>query len=522
MFRSRRGGSASVARMPLACSTVAGRGRFGVVGVLSLGAAVLALAVLVGLTLTGNSANAAFPGTNGKIACQGSLNRAGSNPAGGTTFGIFTINPDGSQFTQLTNNGGAPAGQQDPDDLAPNYSPDGKKIVFDSVRSGGDDIYTMNADGTDVRRLTFAIGADGAAHWSPDGRQIVFSSARVQDQFDVYRMNADGSAQTRLTFNPLNDGRASWSPDGTRIAFETTRKSATDPAEGPFNGEIATMNPDGSDVTVLTDTKSPVSHRSTRWSPDSRQIAFESNRAEPGPPTTASNTDIYKMNRDGSGVTRLTTNAGTPGIAGSANDNLPQFSPDGTKIVFDSGRNRESVPAGTAQPNPTEVYTMNADGSGQTRITNSPGTDSRCDWQPIPRPAATPPVYPTPPFSYPRPPVTPPVAGKLRTSLTLKARPRRDRRPPFRFAFSGRVRVPSGANRASVCGGRVRLVVKKRRRTVARGTARVSRRCTYRKRITIRSTRRTGRRKARLRVNARFGGNAALKASKRSTTVRIF
>jgi len=66
------------------------------------------------------------------------------------------------------------------------------------------------------------------------------------------------------------------------------------------------------------------------------------------------------------------------------------------------------------------------------------------------------------------------------------------------------------------------LVLKKRRRTVARGTALVSGRCTYRKRITIRKTRRTGRRKARLRVNARYGGNASLKASKRSTTVRIF
>ena len=160
---------------------------------------------------------------------------------------------------------------------------------------------------------------------------------------------------------------------------------------------------------------------------------------------------------------------------------------------------------------------MNAsDGSDQRRLTNAPGSDAGCDWQAIPRPATVyPPVYP--------PVVQPPPRGKHRTSLTLRAQPRRDRRPPFRFTFSGRVRIPGGVSAASVCGGRVRLVLKKGRRTVARGTARVSRRCTYRKRITIRGTRRTGRRRARLRVTARFGGNAFLSsAPRRSTTVRIF
>ncbi len=520
MFRSRRGGSTSDARVPDICSSVAGRGRFGAVSGLLLGGAALALAVWVGLTFAGASAQAAFPGTNGKLACQGSINRAGSNPAAGTTFGIFTINPDGSGRTLLTNNGGAAPGQQDPDDIEPAYSPDGKKIAFDSLRSGGSELYIMNADGTDVKRLTFSIGDDAAPHFSPDGRQIVFTSGREGGQFEVYKMNVDGSAQTRLTFNPGVDGRASWSPDGAKIAFETGRKSATDPADATsFNREIATMNPDGSGVTVLTDTLSPVIHRSTRWSPDGSQIVFDSNRDSPGP-TPPSNNDIYKMNRDGSGIKRLTTNAGN-GLPGTAFDQLAQFSPDGTQIVFDSNRNRDPEPAPNGTAN-AEVYIMNADGGGERRVTNAPGTDQRCDWQTIPRVAAVPPTYydiPKPPV---KPPVNPPAGGKLRTSLTLKARPKRDRRLPFRFTFSGRVRIPSGVSRASVCGGRVRLVVKKRRRTVARGTARVSRRCTYRKRITIRNTRRTGRRKARLRVNARFGGNASLKASKRSTTVRIF
>ncbi len=161
---------------------------------------------------------------------------------------------------------------------------------------------------------------------------------------------------------------------------------------------------------------------------------------------------------------------------------------------------------------------MNATNGGDVRrLTEALGFDGRCDWG---RPAGPP--GSTPPPAGPQAPVNP-RGGKFRTSLTLKARPRRDRRLPFRFTFSGRVRIPSGVSRASVCGGRVRLVVNKgARRTVARGTAKVSKRCNYKKRVTIRTARRPGRRKARLRVSARFGGNSALKGSKRSTTVRIF
>jgi len=507
MVRLRRGGSASVAREPFISIFAAGRGRFG--AVLSLGSGVLALAVVVGLTLTGATAQAAFPGTNGKIACHGPGDRTLPSPDT-DDFEVFTINPDGSGRSLLTNNGpfiipgDSTSGRVQ--DLAPAFSPDGKKVAFDSARFGSPELFSMNADGTDVKRLTVAPADDTAAHWSPDGSQIVWGAMR-DGQYEVYKMNADGTGQTRLTTNLGNDGRPSWSPDGTKIAFETTRPNT--PAETNPNNEIATMNPDGTGITMLTDTQSPVVHRSTRWSPDGSQILFDSNRAQPGP-TPPSNNDIYKMNKDGSGLTRLTTNAGN-GLPGTATDQLPQFSPDGTKIVFDSNRDRDPAPA----PANPEVYTMNPDGSDQTRVTNSPGTDARCDWQPIPRPVVAPPTYPKP--------NPPPPAGKHKTSLTLNAKPRRDRRPPFTFTFSGRVRIPGGVSAAAVCGGRVRLVLKKGRTTVARGNANVSKGCTYRRRIAIRGTKRTGRRRARLRVTARFGGNASLSSSAgRSTTVRIF
>jgi len=306
-----------------------------------------------------------------------------------------------------------------------------------------------------------------------------------------------------VTTNPAQEGRPAWSPDGTKLLFTSSR-------DGNF--EVYMMNPDLGEpggVTQVTRTDQPVQNTMPQWSPDGKRITFASSRDAPGGPSlNDDNLEIYKMNADGSDPRRLTDSATNDPATGinEAFDERPSYSPDGTKIVFNSRRTGDA-----------EVYTMNAaDGSGLTRLTNTPGFDLRCDWAQVP-PAT---VYPPVPVT---PPVTPPRRAKHRTSLTLNARPRRDRRPPFRFTFSGRVRIPRGVSAAAVCGGRVRLVLRKGRRTVARGAARVSRGCTYRRRIAIRGTRRTGRRRARLRVTARYGGNASLSSSsRRSTTVRIF
>src|SRR5436305_10206918 len=82
-------------------------------------------------------------------------------------------------------------------DSYPMFSPDGKKIAFESNRSGNFEIYTMDIDGAHIKQLTNDTAFDGTPAWSPDGKQIVFASERDSDP-EIYIMNVDGSNQKRL------------------------------------------------------------------------------------------------------------------------------------------------------------------------------------------------------------------------------------------------------------------------------------------------------------------------------------
>src|SRR5215204_787912 len=130
----------------------------------------------------------------------------------GVDYQIYTMEPDGTNQTQLT---GGPGGR-----ARPSFAPDGTRIVFDSFTgSGNPDIYVMNADGTNTIRLTNHTGHDYQASFSPDGSKIVFLSDR-DGKLEVYVMNADGTDQARLTDNDCQEQEPSFSADGSKILVE--------------------------------------------------------------------------------------------------------------------------------------------------------------------------------------------------------------------------------------------------------------------------------------------------------------
>lgn len=256
-------------------------------------------------------------------------------------FEIYVMNSDGTSQTRLTTNSAH--------DRQAVWSPDGRRIAFMSERDGNREIYVMNADGSGIVRLTNDPVNDPAEDkqpaWSPDGLRIAFASDR-DGNFEIYTMDAtDGGNLVQLTHTQTDtiNLTPTWSPDGGRIAFGRGVQGG--------NWDIYSMNTDGTGEKKLTD--NPADDEMSSWSPDGSRIAFISERDE--------NFEIYVMDADGSNQTRLTTNP--------AKDLAPRWSPDGKRIVFDSelAGNRE-------------LYAINADGSNQVRLTYSVGSDVEASW----------------------------------------------------------------------------------------------------------------------------------------------
>jgi Tol biopolymer transport system component len=227
------------------------------------------------------------------------------------------------------------------------------KIAFNSDRNGDTEIYVMNADGSGQTNVSHGPGdiTDGA--WSPDGSRIAFTSDRGGNR-DIYVVNADGSGLTNVSNDPCGafllgwypDGLAGWSPDGSRIAFASGLTygggSNPPPGVGDCVSTIKVVNADGSGLTNLTNGLAAYSFGA--WSPDSSRIAFASRRG--------GNWDVYVVNADGSGLTDLSNNPGY--------DSGPAWSPDSSRVSFISECKTVGGKLG--------LYEVNADGSGLTYL----------------------------------------------------------------------------------------------------------------------------------------------------------
>jgi len=211
------------------------------------------------------------------------------------------------------------------------------RIVFHSERDGDAEIYVANADGSDPVRLTFHSAVDQDPDVSPDGRRILFTSNRTGDE-DVFVVGIDGGEPTNLTSSPARDGWARWSPDGRRIVFHSER-------DGDL--ELYTMNADGSDVTRVTER--PGADMFPEWWPDGGRILFRRD------------VDLWASKADGTEAVRFTAQ---PEL-----DQMPSVSPDGLRIAFMSLRDGYC-----------SIFVMNADGSDQRNMTPKGEGDAGEAW----------------------------------------------------------------------------------------------------------------------------------------------
>jgi len=247
---------------------------------------------------------------------------------------IVIMEWDGHNLLQLTRNGSI--------NLNPDFSSDGREIIFSSYKRGNPDLYRRALSNTVEVLLSNRKGLNITGAWSPDGSRIALSLSKDGNS-EIYTIARDGSNPTRLTINPAIEVSPTWSPDGSQLAFVSDRLGKP---------QIFVMNADGGNVRRLTTSGSYNVNPS--WSPKGDKIAYA--RMQGGA------FQIFTINSDGTGDTQLTT------VGSSEN---PTWSPDGRLLAFSSKRGGVEA-----------IYVMRSDGTGQTRVSQSKGFSTQPTWSP--------------------------------------------------------------------------------------------------------------------------------------------
>jgi Tol biopolymer transport system component len=302
------------------------------------------------LTFSGENAEAYFSADGKQLIFQATREGQGCDQ-------IYTMNVDGSNVKMISNGEGRTTCSY--------FFPENKRVLYSSTHLGDKkcpprpdfsrgyvwavyptyDVFTANADGSNVKQLTSTPGYDAETTITLDGKRLVFTSMRDGD-LDIYTMDADGKNVRRLTNELGYDGGPFWSYDGKQIVYRAHHpKTDKDKAEymsllkdnliRPTVLEIFVMNADGSNKRQVTNNGK--ANFGPYFFPDGKRIIFSSNLDDAG----GRNFDLYKINVDGSGLERITFN--------QTFDGFPMFSPDGKKLVFASNRN-------AAKPGDTNIF----------------------------------------------------------------------------------------------------------------------------------------------------------------------
>jgi Tol biopolymer transport system component len=288
-------------------------------------AVALPLAVLFTLRLGDHPG----PGANKTNAAHGGLDPELVYTRGSQ---IWLMTPDGSDQHPVTSTGVS--------GFDPSWSPDGTQIVYVS----GTRIMVMDADGGDPRPFPVPGGQPVSARWSPDGSSIAYDDAIPSGQGEGIFLLALSDGSTRLITDNSSGSLISWSPDGAEIAF--TRD------EGRDGSNVWAVNVGTGRVRQITDDGFGYD---PAWSPDGTRIAY------------FHDSEIWMANADGTGeAQRVTHSDGHESFA-------PNWSPDGAWITFYSDQ-----PSGH-----DDLFRIHPDGSGLTRLTDTPNIEKGGSWRPI-------------------------------------------------------------------------------------------------------------------------------------------
>jgi Tol biopolymer transport system component len=259
----------------------------------------------------------------------------------GGDYALYGMNADGGDEGRISDeHGDAETSEGLLFELDPAWSPDGTKIAFISKRSGSLDIYVMDADGSNVTRLTKTKENDSHPTWSPDGKRIAFA----RDE-RIYVMQADGTGSRRLTTTLAPEIEPAWSPDGASIAY--TRR-----IPGTNIREIWISPATGGSARKVTSTNAQ--NYTPAWSPDGNTLAFSSDR-------DGGRYAIFRIGVDGKGLSRVTRR--------SIDDAFePSWSRDGSLIAYSRGG---------------AIFTIDESGQ-ETALTDPADNDSSPVWNPRP------------------------------------------------------------------------------------------------------------------------------------------